>query len=253
MDLRFTLFRFPVRIHPFFWLATLLTGSNSPDGQTALIWVVACFFSILIHELGHGFAFRAFGTDSHVVLHQFGGLCVPESSFTRWDYRRQEESPISQIIVAAAGPGAGFLFAAVIVGFVYITAATQGISYPIVPVFGLPRLLEWRFDADYYDWIGPYGYFLLSNLLFINIFWGLVNLLPILPLDGGRISHQLLILADRDEPARLAHQISVAAAIAMAIWGMYQKDMYVTFLFGILAYQNYVSQQTYGWGDRGKW
>ena len=35
---------------------------------------------------------------------------------------------------------------------------------------------------------------LVWDLLFVNIFWGLVNLLPVFPLDGGQISRELFQL-----------------------------------------------------------
>ncbi len=61
-DLHFQIAGIPVRVHPLFWLATLILGSNSwsgdgnvdPDaGMKLLIWVGVMFVSILVHELGH--------------------------------------------------------------------------------------------------------------------------------------------------------------------------------------------------------
>ncbi|HYH69138.1 MAG TPA: site-2 protease family protein, partial [Urbifossiella sp.] len=107
-DLNFRLFRFPVRVHPWFWLVTLIFGSNRfhPDHPGFILaWIAVVFVSILVHELGHALAFRAFGVGSHVVLHSFGGLAVP------WDNLRGRGQ---RIVVALAGPAAGFLLAAAV-------------------------------------------------------------------------------------------------------------------------------------------
>ena len=74
-DLRFTVAGIPVRVHPLFWLITLLFGAT---GNLLLlpIWILVIFVSILIHELGHAFAFRRFGQRSHIVLHFSGGLTM---------------------------------------------------------------------------------------------------------------------------------------------------------------------------------
>jgi len=253
LDLRFNLFRFPVRIHPFFWIISLIMGSNQELLQLILIWVVAIFISILVHELGHAFAFRYFGTESHIVLHGYGGLCIPDAGFTRWDYRNRDHTPREQIIISAAGPAAGFLLAAVVVGIVYILAATQGITYPVWPHFGWPYLLMWVPNPEFVFWTGFYPYVFIHDLLFINIFWGLVNLLPVLPLDGGQIAKSLFDIADHDNPTRSAQQVSVVVGIVVAVWAISQQSIYIALMFGMLAYQNYAAQQSGGYGDGNSW
>ena len=65
-DLNFQLFGIPVRVHPLFWLIAVLLGiSGDPQPAEILLWVVAVFVSILVHELGHALTMRAFG---HVAL-----------------------------------------------------------------------------------------------------------------------------------------------------------------------------------------
>jgi stage IV sporulation protein FB len=54
-DLHFRLFGIPVRVHPFFWVATLFLGmaGKTADPVNTLIWVAVVFVSILVHEFGH--------------------------------------------------------------------------------------------------------------------------------------------------------------------------------------------------------
>src|SRR5205814_369500 len=120
-----------------------------------VIWVVCVFFSILIHELGHALTAQAFGWPPHIVLYSFGGY----ASFTpTWGHTTGRS-----ILVLFAGPGAGFLFYAVI--------------------RGVEQLLILKHVE-----LGPDGYIALRYLEFINLWWGLVNLLPVYPLDGGQIT-----------------------------------------------------------------
>src|SRR5262245_17621863 len=80
-DLHFRVAGVPVRVHPLFWLVTVILGAGGGrfDPVPVGLWVVAVFISILVHELGHVAAFRYYGVGSHVVLHAFGGLAVADS------------------------------------------------------------------------------------------------------------------------------------------------------------------------------
>ena len=107
-DLRFNLAGIPVRVHPLFWLIALLLGSSSRNIVQILIWIVAVFVSILIHEMGHALAFRRYGQPSSIVLHMSGGLTIPES--ISWGGRSANVgfSPNENIFISLAGPFAGF-------------------------------------------------------------------------------------------------------------------------------------------------
>src|SRR5512142_1497159 len=113
-DLRFNLAEIPVRVSPTFWLIAILFGIS---GSLLLlpIWVLVVFVSILIHELGHAFAFRRYGQRSRIVLHFAGGLTIPEPVSWGSTYANVGLTPNQQIFISIAGPGAGFLFAALII------------------------------------------------------------------------------------------------------------------------------------------
>ena len=76
-DLNFHAFGIPIRIHPMFWVLTLLLGMRYPKPEVLLAWLLAVLISILIHELGHAMAFRYYGVASYIVLYSFGGLAIP--------------------------------------------------------------------------------------------------------------------------------------------------------------------------------
>jgi len=108
-DLRFSIAGIPIRVHPLFWLLTLLLGATG-DLVQLLVWVLVVFVSIIVHELGHAFAMRYFGQSSHIVLHFAGGLAIPDS--VQWGSRWANVAlgPNQYILISLAGPVAGFFW-----------------------------------------------------------------------------------------------------------------------------------------------
>src|SRR6476646_9092926 len=107
-DLRFQLLGVPVRVHPMFWLVSALLGFNARAGFPELIiWVACVFVSILVHEFGHALMARAFRYPATVILYGMGGLCYSES---------ERQTAGQRLLVLAAGPGAGFLLAGLVIG-----------------------------------------------------------------------------------------------------------------------------------------
>jgi membrane-associated protease RseP (regulator of RpoE activity) len=76
--------------------------------------------------------------------------------------------------------------------------------------------------------------------LWINIFWGFINLMPVFPLDGGQVSMQLFMHFDPGGGIRNALWLSVIAGAALAVAGYaVMGSFYMAFLFGILALQSF--------------
>jgi hypothetical protein len=66
------------------------------------------------------------------------------------------------------------------------------------------------------------------------------------PLDGGRISRELCTLSHPRRGVVLSLQISIGAAIAMAVVGVLAwQSFYTALMFGYLAYINYQTLQAY--------
>jgi Zn-dependent protease len=175
------LFGIDVRIHPLFWLVGAIMGWNAVDlgFEYLLLWVACVFVSVLVHELGHVFMGRLFGTHGHIVLYSFGGLAIGSSALpNRWQ----------RIAVYFAGPLAGF----VLFGLVWWAAPHLN-----------PRASRLLWAA----------FIFLSE---INLFWGLINLLPIWPLDGGQISRDLCDWFHRTNGIRVSLGISLVVAGLLA-------------------------------------
>ncbi len=233
-DLNFWLFGFPVRVHPFFWLVAVLLGMQSRDPVDILIWVASLFLAILFHELGHAVAMRAFGFRPWIVLYGMGGLtsCDPSSAsgrrMTRW----------RNILTCFAGPLAGFLLAAAIVGGIVLAGQSEHLFF--VKLFpGAPRIQPWLLGTD-----RPRVDDFVNNMLFICVMWGFVNLLPIYPLDGGQISRELFTMADPARGLRGSLMLSfVAAVVVAAVGAVLWRSIFVALLFAYFAYNSYMMLQ----------
>jgi stage IV sporulation protein FB len=234
-DLQFSLAGVPVRVHPFFWVVTILlgmgSGASTPPKQV-LIWMIAVFASIVVHEFGHALAIRYYGWRPRIILYSFGGLAAYEPT-----YRDRR----AQIVIALAGPAAGFIFAAAILAG--IVAAGHEVRFR--PDFLAPFAFE-IFDLENLN-------ILIFDLLYVNIAWGLLNLLPIYPLDGGKVAQEALTFFNPRDGMRQSLLISIVAAVGVGIaLYMRQNSFYALILFGMLAFSNYQMLQAYGnYGGRG--
>ncbi|MEX0711076.1 MAG: site-2 protease family protein [Pirellulales bacterium] len=254
-DLNFQVARFPVRVHPFFWLvAILLSARRDTPPWEIVLWMCVVFVSILIHELGHALAFRYFGRDCHIVLYHFGGLAVPDERYGGFEpYRTRDESDsASQIIISLAGPAAGFLFAALIAAAIYLS----GYGFQHRSMLG--SWLSFEIGSSRPQIELEKLYTALDMLFQVNITWGLVNLLPVFPLDGGRVSQTLFEKYRPHDGLRQSLVVSIAVAIFVAAAGLLKyEEIFIAVMFGVLAYINYrllqqVSGGGYGdYGDRG--
>jgi Zn-dependent protease len=244
-DLHFRVFGIPVRVHPFFWVVAVLLGLQGSEENPVglLIWVGAVFVSILIHELGHALAALSYGWRPWITLYGFGGLA---------SFRPTYRDARSQIIISAAGPGAGFMFIALVMSIVH--ASGHGVYVYRATV--LPYWIS-------YEWFGgdvPNNLDLLVNdLLYINVFWGIVNLLPVYPLDGGQISRELFVRWNPRDGVQQSLWLSVFTGAGLAIFGLVSLgSFFMALFFGYMAYSSFAMLQMQsgrggGFGGRGGW
>jgi stage IV sporulation protein FB len=173
---------------------------DSPGAAVLLlIWMACVFVSILVHELGHAIAMKRFGQRAQIVLYHFGGLAMNDS-FTSWDgARRQRTSAKEDLIIYAAGPGLQILFSVLIVFIAIPMNATPGF---LIRWFGLPGL-----DYEALHSIALIALF--DSLCWVGIAWAILNLVPLLPLDGGGIMYNIMLLMRVDNAWLKARIVSV--------------------------------------------
>jgi Zn-dependent protease len=248
-DLHFRLLGIPVRVTPWFWLAGAVLGWNFADslarnshgavtvGMALLMWILVVLVSIIAHEFGHALAFRFYGIHSHVVLYHFGGIAVPDGNF---DFgRRMRLGSVQQIVVAAAGPAASLALGLVFAAIVYFGGYSMPNPLPFI------HFLDFLWDSGRFPSVAMQG--LMYAILFVNIWWALMNLLPVYPLDGGQISREMFTLGNPREGIRYSLILSIAASAAVAVWAItkQEQDTFLALMFGMLAYSSFVTLQAY--------
>lgn len=238
-DINFSLFGFSSRIHPGFFIMPLVLFSgalqSAPNPGIALVVIIAVFFiSIWFHELGHALAFRYYGVSSHIVLYWMGGLAVPDGS--SFGARRTLDSN-GQIIVSLAGPVFNFIQGGLLLGILYLMGGFVEIGWG-----GFLPMLYPRFTESF-PFANEAVYYFFKYSLFSNIVWGVFNLVPVYPLDGGQAARELFMQADAHNGLRNSLILSIVVAGLIAIYGLQNESLFLMLLFGYMAYSNYLMLQ----------
>lgn len=198
---RFSIFGIPVRVEPFFWITLALLGGalNARSGDQILqvgLFLIAGFISILVHELGHALTSRKFGAWSEITLQAFGGY----ATCTGVRLTRPQD-----FAVTAAGPAVQILLG-------------------VALLFALPHLAG----------LNPNFLHFVVDLMWISLAWAILNLLPILPLDGGRMLNA--ILGPQRIRITLWTTIIVSVAVALLMLKFTNSILFPIFL-GMFAWQ----------------
>jgi stage IV sporulation protein FB len=239
-DFQFSIAGIPVRVTGWFWGAAALLGWGVARGLAGddsrmllvylAVWIAVVFVSILIHELGHAVVFARFGQPARIVLYHFGGLAIPFGMPSR-----SLVKPSRRLLVAAAGPLAQLVFISLVI------AGLAGLGYRLPPsgmVSRLPVIGDWLAAAAEQGRPLPSGLVRLAvyHLLFVNIGWAALNLLPVPPLDGGTIVLEGLRAAGVTAAVSIASLFGLLIAGTIAFWAFQRQDLYLAVMFALLGY-----------------
>jgi Zn-dependent protease len=203
-DLNFSLFGVPVRVHPLFWVSSAVLAWDEQGDLPVIAVGIACIFvAIIVHELGHALMNRCFGWNSEIVLYLFGGYATTTHHST-W----------KNIAVLVAGPAAGFLL-----------FLTVGLSW----LFFLRDAVE----------SNPLAATAVSITLYISLVWNIINLFPVLPLDGGQISRELCCWLSPRHGLGVCLKLSIVSGGLVALLAAFYGEPYAALMFGYLAFQSY--------------
>ncbi len=183
-----TIGKTPVRIRPAFFVVAALMGSGRTDLGLLAVWIAASFLSVLFHEMGHATVGRAFGYTPSVELNERGGV-------TSFPGAAASLTGLRDIAVSLAGPFAGFLLA------------------------GAIHLATLAYDPER---LGLHASAFVNDMLWCNVGWGVVNLLPIVPLDGGQVAESLLRMVRPASAKTMASVLSVSTAAALGAWALWR-------------------------------
>jgi Zn-dependent protease len=201
--IRFRCLGIPVVVQPFFWITLALIGgalsAKSPEDFLRLgLFLIAGFISILVHEMGHALIARRYGAWSEITLEAFGGFATYSGARPgRWQ----------SMAISAAGPVFQILLGLAVWSMIPFTAS-----------------------------LSPNAKYFLSTLVLISLFWAILNLLPVLPLDGGRILEALL----GPQRIRITLWVSIVIAVVSGLWmySTYGSILFAVFM-GFFAWRAY--------------
>lgn len=191
--------------NPNDWPYRHLLDSNDPlHTRTVVLYVLAwmfiIFLSALVHELGHALAGQAFGYQPSISLVWMGGHTRTNAS---------EPIPWHKLVVViAAGPLAGLVLGGV--------------------AFALQRFGDVQSEILRY---------LLTLLFGANLFWALFNLLPVPPLDGGRIVRAVAIRFLGQTGFFGAQALALVVCIALVALAVKKTALLIGVLFLLYGFQ----------------
>ena len=164
----FRVFGIQLAVHASFVLLLAYYGYEgwAEDGVPGLCWslglIVLFFICVILHELGHSLTARRFGVRvPRILLLPIGGMA---------EFDRIPRKPSEELLITIAGPAVNFLLAALL-----LPAVWRGL-------FGREEIVANSTSG------------LLVTLWSWNLVMGVFNLLPVFPMDGGRIFRALLAL-----------------------------------------------------------
>jgi Zn-dependent protease len=209
----FKVFGIQLAVHASFFLLLVYAGYEGwQDGGgwlgmlVSVIMVVAFFICVVLHELGHSLTARRYGIQvPRILLMPIGGMA---------QFDRLPRQPSAEFLITIAGP---------LVNFAIVL-----ILWPIV---GLPSGLP--FHPAFEDSVRG----LAQLLLYWNGLMGLFNLLPVFPMDGGRILRA--ILAMRLSYLRAtwwAVMVARVLAVGFIAWSLYTDHLMLAVLFGFILF-----------------
>ena len=195
--------RIPIRIFPFFWILILVIGwlnTSSPLGIAT--WGIIIFISVIIHEYGHALTALAFGQQAEIDLIGMGGVTKRSGpQLKKWQ----------EFIIVLNGPCAGFIL--------YFLAS---MLFPLI-------------DADRFKHLS----YAVEVAKYINLFWSILNLIPIMPMDGGHLMRIALEGMFGFKGLKIALIVSIVLAIAISLLFFFVQSLLGGALFLMLAFESY--------------
>jgi Zn-dependent protease len=188
----------PVYVHATFALLLGWVGimhwnasGNLQAVANGILFILALFGCVVLHELGHALAARRYGIKTRdITLLPIGGVARLE---------KMPERPIQELWVALAGPAVNIVIAAALGIWLLATRS-------FVPLESL----------------GVTSGSFAERLLIVNLFLVLFNMVPAFPMDGGRVLRALLAMrTDYVRATRIAAAFGKGAAILFGAVGLF--------------------------------
>ncbi len=182
----------------------VMTDIQSAGMPFALLWIPVLLISVLFHELAHAAMIGAMGFGSSaIILQGMGGTT----------YNERRARPWQDLFISAAGPASNFLLAwLVMLLSAYVPVASRD----------------------------PFLIALLPLLARANMWWGILNLLPIGPLDGNAILRNFFRLFLRERPAFIISiWISLVVGAGIFVLCLVSRSFFIALLVAWYTYSSW--------------
>lgn len=247
-DLSFRLLGIPVRIHPLFWVVAILFSPFLSQMEDMKLWfsglagwVAAWLATFLVHELGHALVLKKiFGADPWIVLYGFGGAAIHQP------YYRRRPGGGGRMLISFAGPGAELAAIGIVLTLFWLSGSPIEFHLDQIGPLPIPLAIPNRV-IDMVHSTQPVQYFagwFLFAFIWMGLFWGILNLLPIQPLDGGHLTREFFRSVNPRSGVRLSLFVSLSFALLMAVFCFMERNFFIALFFGFFAMTNYRELQS---------
>ena len=172
-------------------------GTSSQGLMWSVLYVIAIFVCVTLHEYGHALMARKFNVGTRdITLYPIGGIASLE---------RIPKDPRQELLVALAGPAVNVIIAIL-----------------FIPFIGIPSV----FDSAGFTQISSTNF--LASLVSVNIWLVLFNMIPAFPMDGGRVFRALLALKmNRTKATKVAARLGQFLAMCFMVLGLYSNPFLI--------------------------
>jgi Zn-dependent protease len=197
----------PIQIHPLFLVLALMIGwLNAGTVLGTALWALVIFFSVLVHEFGHAVVGLAFDQKPAITLFGMGGLTERR--------RPTKLKPWKEFLLVFCGPLFGFILALLAKGALEVTP---------------PKLEIVRYC--------------LTITYVVNLFWTILNLFPIHPMDGGKLSMIVLEYFFGIRGIKISLALSFILGAVFGLLFLFFNQIFIGALFLLFAFESWRSFQ----------
>lgn len=176
-----------------YWLET----QKVSEVLTGILFILALFLCVVLHEYGHALTARKYGIRTRdITLYPIGGVARLE---------RMPEHPVEELWVALAGPAVNLVIGLILIAYLSLTGTLSPIAKLSIA-----------------------GGSFLERLMVINVYLALFNLIPAFPMDGGRVLRALLaIKLEYTQATQIAASIGQGIAFLFGFIGLFSNPFLV--------------------------
>lgn len=196
--------RIPIRIHSVFWILAFGIGYLNSGGDLAkmFVWVAIILVSVLFHEFGHALTALAFGQKSTIELVALGGVTRRRGgNLSLW----------KEFLIVLNGPLCSLILA-------YLAAFVFGLTSPKA---------------------NPLWIYALDVTSKVNIFWTILNLLPVQPLDGGHLLRIVFEAIFGLRGVKIAYFLSIVFSVTIAVLSFAGGELFIGAFFLMFTFESY--------------